>query len=412
MENIACIAWVGFDKSGAYMLGEQYHKIFGIDLYVFDPDKEIKEDVPNAMAFDSIRELKSIIGKKDYKTIVHISTSQKNPTPLSIKNFLEYSKNELDIYNILLLCRRKSGKSKEKEIEMQHFPTLIPSVDECWYYSNDIGQLLEEYDTKKTKIDINVFDIDSLAQPNESKEKDRSYGYIGRMEGFKGSFNLVKCYENMREESSESLGLFKATSFSPSMPFVYVGADFKPQKIKNEGIVSGFIWTVGAFAESNYNKIPRFPFYLHHDFSSNLIKDKANIYPRYNSSTIDDVTQKLGLAICPTLGISETWSSKKAETYISKNKDFWDMALEYVNIELIASGTPVMFSKKFAENYDPEMIKLFPELIYDSLENAIRNADKNYEQLTKLADVQFNWLKNRILTVNSIVEQSLLETIK
>ena len=408
MNDVVWIGHDGYDNGGSATLGIEFNKILGIKTLF--RDKERKEG--KISTYKNIDDLKEILNNIKPKIILFYLA----PT----KDFYEYKdffdvifefQNKFNTKIIAIDCTRKGVLIIKNDLQIQKdFKSFFKyKFDYIWSFSGESRKYWEQFTKEYKLIDINLYSLTN----NKIKDRENNIGYIARFHAVKGINKLIKSFE-----STDYVDV--------KHPYIYIGNDHEPSIWNSKQKIAGPIYVVNQYAKSMKDKTPKDCYSLKGSISETVECNKINIYPRYNFHEKEEVFRKIGIAICPTLTREKKKEIKdnkslfpdlsnlkkdKDDKYIEKNKKYWTYAMEYVNYEFIDYGIPVMFSRDYCLTYDPEMINIFPELIYDNLEDCLIYCQNNYEKLLKSAPKQKEWLRNKLDSINNIVKKELEELL-
>lgn len=408
MNDVVWTGHDGYDNGGSATLGIEFNKILGIKTLF--KDKETKEDIIST--YKNIEDLRNILWKIKPKVILFYLAPTKEFE--EYKDFFEVIfefQNKLKTKIIAIDCTRKGVLIIKNDTQIQEDFKLFfkYKFDYIWSFSGESKKYWLQFTKNYKLIDINLYSLTN----KEINNKENNIGYIARFHAVKGINKLIKSFE-----STDYVHV--------KYPYIYIGNDHDVTVWNNKHKLGGPIYVVNQYAKTIKDKTPKDCYSIKSSILEEITNDKINIYPRYNFHEKEEVFRKIGIAICPTLARetkkdvnhnislfpSITNNKKdKQDKYIEKNKKYWSYSMEYVNYEFIDYGIPVMFSRDYCLTYDPEMINIFPELIYDNLEDCLIYCQNNYETLLKSAPKQKEWLRNKLDSINNIVKKELEELL-
>ena len=405
MNHIVWIGEDGYDNGGSATLGIEFKQNLKIKTLFRGEESKNKS---NVLMYNNKDELSQLLSEiKPEIILFHMAFTPKYKEHSDVFEVIFNYQKEYKTKIILIDCSRRGHLfNKSENLLLEEFSQFFKwKFDAIWGITG-----LSENKWKKFAKDYKTIDVNAhLVKEGEIIEnREKTIGYISRFQNFKGINRLIDSFEKTKLEEQK-------------YSYIYIGNDHDLSVLNRNGKISGPIYIVSHFAKSLKDKMPKDCFSMKSSLDDSITSDKINIYPRYNFNEKEDVFRKVGVAICPTLARMRKKEDKESfslfpnlikikdedDKYIEKNKKYWINAMEYVNYEFIDYGIPVMFSRDYCLTYDPEMINIFPELIYDNLEDCLIYCQDNYEKLLKSAPKQKEWLRNKLHSINNIVKKEL-----
>lgn len=372
-DDIIVINPSGLDKGGSETLGRQFAELLDCPVIFRLRPKEDYKESGRVRYFRENEDLDRYNPKLAIINLFDINQgwfASKRP-----EDFIQYFKDR-NIKTVFIYCVRND---RSKAV-LEKNRCLIKNCDYVLYYSDSLKNIIEPLNKNAIRTDINVYSFHEEIEPLSLSERCNIVTTSGRLEAFKA---LPRFLENLKENISNDV--FK------DVYFVHQGGVFKTSK---SGHISGSLSLVNILHNNNLkDKILDNRFNcVEKEFrlTDKLQYNKINLFLQYSKDNIKDIWPKLLVNIYPVLGkIKADNGSKKEERYINAHKEYWSKAMEYVQLEMIDYGTPVLFSKEFLRTYEfgQDLLELdfnyeCYEDIPDILSNIIKDKDK-YEYITK-----------------------------
>ena len=411
-KDVCYIGDTGFDSGGSASLGIWFHRVFNIPLY-FKGDNSHLETVNMYSNYDELYNMLEIKQPKLMIIFPNITGKPITQKTYDFMNALYKIREKFDSKIVMLDCTRKGFTYKNKTDNANKEFSDCFQFDAIWSISKADEERYKGSYKEYKYLDINIYQLGNKILEN----RDRTIGYVTRFVAMKGINRLLT------EMTKSTYG---------NIPYIYLGNDHTPQSLDGKGMRGVPMTVVSFYTSFPENKHPKDCFSMKLSLDDSIVDDKVNIYPRYTIDNIEQVFSKVGLAICPTLArqhsknistslnMPDWWNItnddntqiKRDDTYIKRNKDWWGIAMEYVNYEFIDYGIPVMFSRDYCETYDKTMIDSFPELIYNNIEDCLVYCQDNYDNLQQYAIKQREWLSGKLESINKNIEQEIVNLIE
>lgn len=384
----AIIINTGFDGGGSTTLGYEYHKL-GLDVYF--KDKVAYNQTRGSgdyKTYKNDKELIQILADYD-KVIFSLLAIQKKHLPQAFKTVLKVSSEYPNIKICYLNCGRKLDMlyrllelCKENKFEFDHIYSICPA-----------DKPIDNY----TYMHINAYTF--RQDPVESTNKFNYVLSAGRVESLKGT---IRYFNNFDEP-------FNSDDFY----YVHHGANIK---FNDNGTISVPVQLLLYF-DTSVKPMKPLSKYNFIDYGTDPKIDKLNIYPSYSIDDIADWSNYY-CGICCILGSksvtkvglfdNQLYCENKAEnTILNKQLSFWDSCMEYVNVEMIDIGLPVLISKMYAN------VLGFTDdrLIYNSFSEIPAKVAKLQDKYDEIRLSQREWLVGKQAEINENIVKKFTESV-
>lgn len=147
-------------------------------------------------------------------------------------------------------------------------------------------------------------------------------------------------------------------------------------------------------------------------------KEKFNVYPTYNVDDIYERWKYYFAGVCCVLGVKSGYkynksllvkdrviADEKERDSIEKSSKYWNESLEYTEMEKIASGVPVLFSRPYSKllGFNDERV------IYDKFLDIPGKVSTLFAYYDDVRNQQFNWLLNKLDSTNKNIISKFTE---
>ena len=395
-KRVAIIVPVGFDGGGITTLGIQYSKI-GLPVYFKDKIQPLQfkptESSSLTHSYSSLNELFEIASCFDRLLFL----------PFTLKD------EELDVaMECAFQVREKFGKDLELcyihcSRKVDHVHRLLNCCDRHGFKFDhifSISPLIRTITTVSTSyLNINAYTFPKLSNVIYERDRQHIVFSASRVEALKGT---IAWFTSITPEFFDSAGDFC---------YLHEGAKFSFHKSDTGVSTTPHLLTLFDTTVKPKRLKPQYVFKRYGECPE---INKFNIYPSYN---LDDIytrwiTNYAGICcILGTKSICKCVSSLLETKYvvsdrlenrrIQANIPIWGDALEYADMEKIALGIPVLFSRKYAE-----IIGFTDEhLIYDSFVLIPKVVSELHDHYDRCVKEQRMWLVNRQKHVNANIVQ-------
>ena len=377
-DDIIVVNPAGLDKGGSETLGRQFAELLDCPVvFRLRP----KEDYEESGRVHYFRENEDLDRYNPKLAIINLFDVRKNWfVSKKPEDFVQYFKDR-NIKTAFVYCIR----SNQARAVLEGNRYLIENCDYVLYYSDSLEDIIEPLNKNTIKTDINIYNFHEDIKPLPLSKRSKIVTTSGRPESIKA---LPRFLKNLKENISNDI--FK------ELYFVHQGASFKYSR---SGKISGAMSIVNLLYNNDLkNKVldPAFnPVEKEFELTDKLQHNKINLFQQYNKDNTKDIWPKMLVNIYPALGkIKADDGSKKEERYINRHKKYWSKAMEYVQLEMIDYGVPVLFSKEFLKTYEfgKDLLELdfsyeFYEDIPDILSDILKDKDKYEHIVTKQKEI-------------------------
>lgn len=381
---------VGFDGGGISKLGIEYSKL-GFDVYFknkilplqFRPNR-----ISNVKFYNDIDTLINILS--EYERVIFL-TFYDNDLDSIVPSLSKLRNNLPNLEFCYLYCDRRVDR-------LVLLLEVLEKYNVTFDYYFSINPNILSIVSNCTFLNVNAFTFSPFRFNNIRKNVVLT---AGRIEGFKGTLSY---FGSIDKEflNSDFYYIHEGARFnfnksgnisSPPQLLTCFDMTTKPKKLKPE------------FSFKLYDELPEF--------------DKLTIYPSYS---IDDIGRwsDYYAGICCILGSRSTcrnvqsfigtrWvvDDKKEETLLIKKSKIWSDAVEYVNLEMINAGLPVLFSRKYSELIDFHDDRL----IYNSFSSIPNKLEALRDYYEDVIEKQYNVFNEKQIVVNETIKRIFVEPI-
>lgn len=383
----------GFDGGGIAKLGIEYSKL-GFDVYFKDIvqlSNVRPKKLDNICFYTSVTELISIISK--YDRVIFLTFYDKD-LDINISDLAKVKIKNPQVEFCYLYCDRNLDRLlilreylKKYNVEFDYYFSINPNISSIV--------------TNFRCLNVNAFTFDNvIIKPINDRQP--IILTAGRLEAFKGVLSYFHSID--------------VNFLSSEYYYIHEGGRFNFNKT---GTVSTPPQLLTLFDTTKSPKQLKSEFTFNH-YGEEPVLHKLTIYPAYNPDDINRWSSYYA-GICCILGTKHKCRKVKnflgtswvvddliEQKQIIKKSKLWTDAIEYVNLEMINIGLPVLFSRKYSEIIDFQD----ESLIYDSFSDIPYKVTKlkdNYEIVTQN---QRNLFINRWSAINETIKNVFTEPIR
>lgn len=375
---------VGFDGGGIAKLGIEYSKL-GFDVYFKNQVQPLQlrpEKLININFYSTTAELSAIISKYDRVIFLTVYDKYLDDFVATVTTLKSRFSNIEFCY---LYCDRNVERLfrlldylKKYNIQFDRYfsinPNIVNVVPNCEY------------------LNVNAFTFYKL-KPKSVVARKPIVLTAGRVEGFKG---VLSYFHNIDVNFLDN-----------EYYYIHEGARFNFNK---SGTISSPPQLLSLFDTTKSPKVPK-PEFAFNEYGDLPIQHKLTIYPSYNPDDIFRWSDYYA-GICCILGtknkckriksfVESRWVVDDAieNKQIAKKAKIWNSAIEYVNLEMIDVGLPVLFSRKYSE-----IIGFYDDsLIYDSFSDIPNKVNLLRADYDKICQRQRAFFVDKWSTVNDTI---------
>jgi len=396
-KRVAIVNQVGFDGGGITKLGIEYSKL-SFDVYfknIIQPLQFIPDDIGNVQVYTSVAELLNIIDINGYDRIIFLPLAlYDKDLESALQSVLQIRASYPHIELCYLFCNRRVMRikrllevCKNNKFSFNHYFSITPD--------------LFNYVKNCTYLNVNAFTFsDTVIKEAHSRKK--IIFSAGRVEAVRGT---IAYFQSINSEFLTD-------------DFYYIHEGAKYQFTKSGISVTPQLFSLFDMTHSPKTVLPNYKFL---NYLEAPAIDKLNIYPSYK---IDDALVRWSdyyLGVCCILGSKSACTKNKSlfKTVLTasdpaENKKLnklalvWNDILEYADIEKITSGVPVLFSSMYSQ-----IIKFTDDrLIYNSFSDIPKKAKLLESQYDDARTKQYEWLINKLNSVNENIIKKFTEEFK
>ena len=394
-KHVAIVNTTGFDGGGIARLGIEYSKL-GLDVYFKDmihPLQFKPNEVANVKLYNTFDELVSFISK--YDRLIFLTFYDKY-LEVNVKQLMELRNTYPNMEICYLYCDRNNKRLiklldvlAKYNAEFDYYFSINPNIDD----------LVENVIT----LNVNAFTFPEASYNLKCRVRSNIVLTAGRTEAFKGVLNY---FSSIDDEFLES-----------SYKYIHEGARYR---FNNTGTVSTPVQLLSLFDITKSPKQLKSQ-YAFKDYGEEPCCGKLTIYPSYNPDDIYKRWSHYYAGICCILGtknklvkrgnlFSNQWvvDDLRENNLMTKKLKLWTDAIEYANLEMIACGLPVLFSRKYAEviGFDIE------ELIYNSFSEIPNKLDSLKMNYNEIRNAQYELFRLRQDKVNSNILDTFTKSLR
>ena len=387
-KRIVIINPVGFEGGGGTTLCLEYAKL-GIDVWFKDYTFSWQEklNLPDHVnVYTNKEELLNLAKNNDRLLFVNLWFGKTMPDTvlddiITIRKlypkveicYIHCSRRLLDLYKLLPVCQKNNFMFD-----------YIYSLNKSIHTFNYCDSVL---------MNINAYTLPEY-NPVKFSERRKIVFTAGRVEAFKG---IVRYFN--------SIDLNYINKFNNYI-YLHEGAKFSYHK-NNDG-VSCPPQMLSIFDTTQSPKIIKSQFVLK-KYGEEPDKDKYNIYPSYNIEDIENRWKYYFAGVCCILGtksecvknrtlFGDKWliSDSFEKKIIEKTALLWSDTLEYADLEKMAFGIPLLFSREYSKiiGFNDD------RLIYNSFSEIPEKVKSLSNYYDDARESQYIWLNNKLKNVN------------
>ena len=355
MINPVIVNELGFDGGGVAKLGIEFSKLGLPTLFknVIQPLQYKAEDLGKIVLYENFNDIEDIVLKQQYNRIIFLQfTINKNDLEKKILAIKNLKARLVNVDFCFIYCARKLNYWNEMY-------TILCNHHFQFDYYFSITKKLSDVLNNCKYININAYTFPKRTVNVQYEEKQKVVFTAGRVESVKGILSYFQCCDSL---------------IDGKYLYIHEGAKFNFNKTGNVSVTPQLL---SLFDVRCSPKKVIFPFEFK-DYSELPDKNRLTIYPSYPMSSRLNKWSNYLVGVCCILGTKSKCVNKstlfgnnwiaidtKEEKRISNIQEYWSDALEYVTIEMISYGIPVLFSRKYAT-----LLKFTDErLIYDSFKD-------------------------------------------
>lgn len=392
----AIVNVVGFDGGGIAKLGIEYSKI-GLDVYfndVIQPLQFKPNDCGNIKVFSFDLDIDIVLSNYDRIIFLPLTINDKDLEKQFCK-VISLRKRYQNVEFCYLYCGRK----------LKHLMNLL-ELQAKYNFTFDhyfsITPKLLDYVESASYLIINAYTFPNIKVIKPLEDRTNVVFTAGRVESVKG---VTAYFQSINNEF-----------FNGEYIYIHEGAKFS---INKSGTVSTSPQLFTVFDMTKSPKCVKAEF----DFAKYGDPPKSNKLTIYPSYCLDYVAEwsKYYAGICCILGTksksvrsnnlfsnSIVATDKIEESRLVKQEIYWNTALEYVNLEMIAYGVPVLFSNKYANliGFNDD------RLIYNKFTDIPQKVHELKTYYDDARNQQYDWIVNNWKSVNSNIVKEFTKEFK